>query len=137
MMDERLLGERLAALAAARNLDVTALSRGAGLKEGAVYKLLRGDQKTTSFQTGLRLARLLQVDPWELAFGGATEVEPDDSRLGGVERALSELQTQVDHLQATIREAARKGAGLEVLPIPRESIDKSRATVRRTRKKAG
>ncbi len=78
MMDERLLGERLAALAAARNLDVTALSR---------------------------------VDPWELAFGGATEVEPDDSRLGGVGRALSELQTQVDHLQATIREAARKGAG--------------------------
>ncbi len=78
-MDGDSFAARLTALASAKGLDATALSRASGLKEGAIYKLLRGDQRTTSIQTGLRLADALSVDPWYLAFGrerGATQTTP-------------------------------------------------------------
>ncbi len=67
MLRESKLGPRIASLAEERGLDVTDLSRASGLKEGTLYKLLRGDQDSTAFEAGLRLAKALCVDPWELA----------------------------------------------------------------------
>lgn len=92
--------ERLSALARQKGLDVTALSRASGLKEGAIYKLLRGDQKTTSLQAGLRLAEALGVNPWVLAFGAergagvsffSPEADPVAALKAQIERVLGSL----------------------------------------------
>jgi transcriptional regulator with XRE-family HTH domain len=130
MNGEGKLGPRIDALAEAKGLDVTALSRASGLKEGTLYKLLRGDQDTTSFEAGLRLAKALRVDPWELA--GVAPPSADfraELRDGG---NLS-LDIRIDHpvdrqQQLRIREAFR-AAVLTV--FPGSSITDNDAAIKR------
>ncbi len=115
VMDED-IAARLTRLAKEQNLDATALSRVSGLKEGAIYKLLRGDQKTTSIQAGLKLAAALGVDPWYLAFGKERSnvtrlrpAEPDEWRPRDLDEAeslsqdgfaaIALLQSQLDELR--------------------------------------
>ncbi len=70
------LADRLKRLMAERSVEVTDLVRATGLREGAVYKILRGDTKQPEFATGTRLARALGVSAAYLA-GVENESQPE------------------------------------------------------------
>lgn len=136
MDDSDSFGARLARLADDRGADVTDLARAGGIKEGAVYKILRGDQKTTSFQTGLRLAKFLEVNPWDLAFG-SLESEPEN-RIDRMEAGIESLRTRFERLEQVLYRVMEMGAGYGAPPASHEApIEKSRASEGRQRQKAG
>lgn len=60
-------GERLGRLLKAANLPIPEAARLLGVREGAVYKALRGDTQSLKLDAALRLCKRLGVSPWELA----------------------------------------------------------------------
>lgn len=60
------VGRRIAKIASARGLRPKDLEKVSGLDRGSIGKLLRGDRESTSFEAGLKIARFLGVDPYEL-----------------------------------------------------------------------
>lgn len=61
------IGERLKRIREEQGMTAARLGALSGVGEGAVYKIERGDSKSPSFSTGLRLAKALGVSPYDLA----------------------------------------------------------------------
>lgn len=62
-------GERLKRLRLERGLTVAKLARAIDTSEGAIRALESGGTKSPALHTGLRIALVLGVDPYALAFG--------------------------------------------------------------------
>ena len=91
MMATELFRDRLRRLRSAKGLDVGELARRVGVTEGAIRQMESGQTKSASFQVGVRLARVLGVDPGYLAAGEEAGVpispllapDPEADRRGG------------------------------------------------------
>lgn len=107
-------GERLKALREARKLSADALGRAAGMREGAIYKLERGDSKEPEFTNGVRLARALGVTP-EMLAGLDLPMQPASGRpeLGGEEpRLLQEVTNLTETVLASMKMIAALAAAV-------------------------
>ncbi len=93
--------ERLQRLRVGRRLNCTQLAHAVGITEGAVRQMESGQTKRPSFLLGLRLADVLDVDPWYLATGrqrpDRAEHEPS------IGTRLTSLEQRVDVLEAERR----------------------------------
>jgi transcriptional regulator with XRE-family HTH domain len=94
-------GQRLRRLRAARGISCSELAYRVGVTEGAIRQIETGQTKNPSFVIGLRIADVLQVDPWELAVGWRSSSSEHDRspeeriamlehRMGNVERRLDQ-----------------------------------------------
>lgn len=94
------LGQRIQRLSDERKIGVKELARLSGLSEGMIGKLKRGDRKSTTLEHGLRIARGLGVNPWELVgitLGAGAETEEPDllRRVQKVEADLVAIRALV------------------------------------------
>lgn len=91
-------GERLQRLRLAQRLNCTQLAHALGITEGAVRQMESGQTKRPSFLVGLRLADVLEVDPWYLATGRQRPVRGE--REPTVVARLTTLERRMDALEA-------------------------------------
>jgi len=114
---EETFAERLKRLREQRGLTVGRLALRAGLTEAAIRKMEYGDTKGHGLINGLKIAEVLGVDPWELAYGrrrrkGKTDASSIDDRL-------QMLQEQV----ATLADIVRAGiAGQSLTESQRRQV---------------
>jgi transcriptional regulator with XRE-family HTH domain len=87
------IAERLARLRLEQGLSIADLARAARTTEGAIRSLLNGTSKLPKFDTGLRLADALGVNPWYIL--GGLEYDPLESGLRLLEARLEALERLV------------------------------------------
>lgn len=116
-MDET-FAERLKRLREKRGITVGQLALRAGLTEAAIRKMEYGDTKGHGFINGLKIAEVLGVDPWELAFGRRSKHgAPSDAKT--LEARVKSLQEQV----AVLTEIAKAGlAGMNLTEAQKRQV---------------
>jgi transcriptional regulator with XRE-family HTH domain len=110
-------GERLRRFRTASRLSTSDLAFRIGVTEGAIRQLESGRTKSPSFSIGLKLAEVLDVDPWLLSTG-VSRGEPSRSpQSGSLKDRVALLEARVDGLErqalvgARAKGASRRSAG--------------------------
>jgi len=117
-MDET-FAERLKRLREKRSMTVGQLALRAGLTEAAIRKMEYGDTKGHGFINGLKIAEVLGVDPWELAFGKRSKHAAPSSDAKTLEARVKSLQDQV----AVLTEIAKAGlAGMNLTEAQKRQV---------------
>ncbi len=81
------------------------------MTEGAIRKIESGDTKSVTFENGLKLARVLGVDPMFLAFGDSQPVTAGDDlseRVAKLESLLRQFLPQAAAESQAAAEAAEQ-----------------------------
>ncbi len=118
-MSQETFCERFSRLTDDANLSIAEVARIMGVREGAVYKIRRGDSQTIRFMGALRLAKRLGVTPYYLA----GEAEPSASSIERVshdpplDHEMLSPRVNRDAIAFRLREAAAETE--ESSPIPR------------------
>lgn len=96
-------GERLRRLRKERALTVAALAKMVGVTDSAIRQIESGESKSASFAVGLRLAQVLEVDPFVLAFGEGTSlagrVLEIERRVTAIEAARADEKRAADYFR--------------------------------------
>lgn len=101
-------GERLRRLRTAGALSCSDLAYRVGVTEGAIRQIETGRTKSASFAIGLKLAKVLDVDPWMLATGIG---DKRDSQRGSQAASLKDRVTQLEErLERVERELAGRSS---------------------------
>jgi transcriptional regulator with XRE-family HTH domain len=85
------LSSRLKRMREERGYTIAALADACGISEGAIRQIETGNVKSPSLHVGLRIAKVLDVDPFWLATGDdgvSTQIAKLESRLAKVERRI-------------------------------------------------
>ncbi len=117
------LGERIAGAIERAGLSDTEAAAEMGISAALLGRIKRGERGTVHFKAGLRLARRLKIDPWELAFGrdrastpslgvasalvvreGTEPPRQDEERLAQIESELREMQELVKAIEPKLRQ---------------------------------
>ena len=103
------IGSRVKALRVQNHLTAAQLGYKCGIGENAVYKIEAGDTKMPSFTTGVRLAKVLGVEPYYIAFGAevakrqapAYETEgPSTAEVSRIAEVLAMVLGRVNAIEA-------------------------------------
>ena len=68
-----------------------------GVTEGAIRQLESGRTKSPSFAIGLKIARVLDVDPWGFCMG--EEDAPGKPQAGSLKERVARLESRLDRLE--------------------------------------
>lgn len=103
--------ERLRGLRTARSLSTSDLAYRIGVTEGAIRQMESGRTKSAGFTIGLKLAEVLEVDPWFLATGVAQSKESHDPHAGTVKDRLARLEARMERVEREVTaRQLRRGA---------------------------
>ena len=101
-MEER-FGQRLKRLRLEQGFSCGELAVKVGVTEGAIRQIESGQSKSASFPVGVRLARLLKIDPYELALGiPASNYTPEETAFEARMRVLEEQLLTVTKMLDTV-----------------------------------
>lgn len=114
------VGLRIAKLVREQGVTLKEIEKVSGLDRGTVAKLVGGNQKSTSLEAGLKIARRLGVDPYSLIPGeptrlvieGEVGLRPQDvGRMASLQATLESLtagmgtmQAQIDRIESRVKQ---------------------------------
>ena len=131
------VGRRIKRFRQARGLTASELGRRVGITENAVRKLEAGDSREPRFSTGLKIARVLEVDPAMLVpIEDQTGDAPDLARVVHVVRSLRTTLLKLGVAHAAVfgsvaRGEADAGSDVDIVVDPAPETHLSLLTVAR------
>jgi len=95
--------DRLRRLRTASSHSCSDLAYRVGVTEGAIRQLESGRTKTASFTLGLKIAKVLGVDPWFLATGLSEDEGPTAStQTGSMKDRMAQLEARMERLERAL-----------------------------------